>query len=132
MASCLFTGNSIITSSAKIGSHTYGHDVNIQNARIGSYCSLGPSVKIGLDEHPLNEPSTHPKLYKSKPIQKISIIGDHVWIGAGAIILSGVSIGSHAVIAAGAVVTRDVDPFLIYGGIPARKIGELDRSLKLN
>jgi chloramphenicol O-acetyltransferase type B len=49
-------------------------------------------------------------------------IGDDVWIGLGAIVLSGVSIGEGSVIAAGSVVTRDVDPYAIYAGNPARKI----------
>lgn len=51
-------------------------------------------------------------------------IGDDVWIGYGAIILSGVDVGDGAIVAAGAVVVRDVEPFEIVGGSPARKIGE--------
>jgi len=51
-------------------------------------------------------------------------IGDHVWIGYRALVLPGVSIGEGAVVGAGAVVTRDVEPFAIVAGVPARKIGE--------
>ncbi|WP_281421535.1 DapH/DapD/GlmU-related protein [Thermus brevis] len=51
------------------------------------------------------------------------VIGDGVWIGAHAIILRGVRIGDRAVIAAGAVVTKDVPPGEIWGGVPARRIG---------
>jgi maltose O-acetyltransferase len=56
-------------------------------------------------------------------------IGDHVWIGYRALILPGVSIGTGAVVAAGAVVTRDVEPFTIVAGSPARKIGGRPRRL---
>lgn len=59
---------------------------------------------------------------------KISI-GNHVWIGAGATILKGVEIGDGAVVAAGAVVTRNVEPFTIVGGVPAKKIGERTKEL---
>lgn len=58
------------------------------------------------------------------------IIGSHVWIGFRAIILPGVKIGDGAVVGAGAVVTRDVEPFAIVAGNPARKIGERSRDLK--
>lgn len=59
------------------------------------------------------------------PIQ----IGDHVWIGAGATVLKGVSIGEGAVVGAGAVVTKDVAPFTIVAGVPAKPIGERPRNL---
>jgi acetyltransferase-like isoleucine patch superfamily enzyme len=121
---CLFTGNSIITENASVGSFTYGHNVNINNATIGEYCSLAPDVKIGLDEHPLDKESTHPHFYK-KIIQKKSIISNHVWIGANAIILCDVIVGSHSVIAAGAVVTKNVDEKTIVGGIPSRVINTI-------
>ena len=115
---CFFTGNTLISGQSTIGEYTYGHNLNIHNANIGKYCSIGPDVKIGLDEHPLDRTSTHPNFY-SKIIQKKAIIGDHVWIGANCIILGGVVIGSHSVIAAGAVVTKNVDSYTIVGGVPA-------------
>ena len=57
------------------------------------------------------------------------MIGDRVWIAYRAVILPGVTIGEGAVIAAGAVVTRDVGPFSIMAGVPAKKIGERNRNL---
>ncbi len=57
------------------------------------------------------------------------VIGDRVWISCRAVILPRVTIGEGAVIAAGAVVTRDVEPFAIYAGVPAKKIGERNRDL---
>ena len=54
-------------------------------------------------------------------------IGDYAWICSGAIILPGVEIGEGAVVAAGAVVTKNVDPYCIVGGVPAKKIGEREK-----
>ncbi len=58
------------------------------------------------------------------------IIGDRVWIGYGALILPGVKLGEGAVVGAGAVVTKDVEPFTIVAGNPARKIGERTKELR--
>jgi virginiamycin A acetyltransferase len=118
---CFFSGTSQISGFSTIGAYSYGHNVNIHRAKIGDYCSLGPDVKIGLDEHPLDRESTHPMFYGKMP-QKNVVIESHVWIGANAVILNGVTIGEHSVIAAGAVVTKDIKPFGIYAGVPARLI----------
>lgn len=118
---CYFTGNSQIGKKTIIGKYTYGHNVNIHFAKIGEYCSIGPDVKIGLDEHPLDRESTHPFFYNEIE-QKKTIIKDHVWIGTNSVIIGGVTIGEHAVIAAGAVVTKDVAPYTIVGGVPAKII----------
>ncbi|MFN8710810.1 MAG: acyltransferase, partial [Planctomyces sp.] len=56
-------------------------------------------------------------------------IGDRVWIGYRALIMPGVNIGEGAVVAAGAVVTRDVEPYTIVAGVPAKKIGDRSRDL---
>lgn len=124
---CVFSGHSIITENAKIGTFTYGYNVNINNAIVGSYCSLAPDVKIGLDEHPLDKTSTHPHFYP-KMEQKKAVIGNHVWLGANAVVLSGVIIENHSVIAAGAVVTKNVNEYEIVGGIPAKIIGNRDEN----
>ena len=115
---CYFTGISQISGHSIIGKNTYGHNVNIHHSIIGEFCSIGPDVKIGLDEHPLDRESTHPKFFGIVD-QKKSIIENHVWIGANCVILGGVKIGEHAVIAAGAVVTKDVTSNTIVGGVPA-------------
>lgn len=122
-----------------IGKHSYGLSKNMiagasEDAplTIGSYCSIGPGVLFLCKvDHPLDYPSTFPfrtllwnKNQGNKdattkgPIQ----LGHDVWIGARAIILSGVTIGTGAVVAAGAVVTKDVPPYAIVGGNPARLI----------
>lgn len=126
---CVFSGHSIITENAKIGAFTYGYNVNINNACIGEYCSLAPDVKIGLDEHPLDKISTHPHFYE-KIEQKKAVIGNHVWIGANAVILCGVEIDNNAVIAAGAVVNKDVNEYVIVGGVPAKEIGKRNLDVK--
>ena len=57
------------------------------------------------------------------------IIGDRVWIGYGALVMPGITIGEGAVVAAGAVVTKDVEPFTIVAGVPAKPIGQRNRDL---
>lgn len=70
--------------------------------------------------------------YNSKEFSAVGaqvIVEDYVWVSVRAIILPGVTIGKGAVIAAGAVVTKDVEPYSIMGGIPAKKIGERKKEL---
>jgi acetyltransferase-like isoleucine patch superfamily enzyme len=62
--------------------------------------------------------------YNWKGLNQKVIIEDDVWIGYGSIVLSGIKIGQGSIIAAGSVVTQDVEPFAIYGGVPAKKIGD--------
>lgn len=126
---CVFSGHSIITQNAKIGAFSYGYNVNINNAVIGEYCSLAPDVKVGLDEHPLDKISTHPHFYE-KIDQKKSVIGNHVWMGANAVILCGVNIEDNAVVAAGAVVNKNVKANVIVGGVPAKEIGNRNLDAK--
>lgn len=96
---------------------------------IGNYCSVAGNVKFLLGgEHNLNTISTYPfKVMKFGEKREAGskgciIVKDDVWIGDGAIICSGITIGQGAVIAAGAVVTKDVEPYEIVGGNPAKLI----------
>lgn len=116
-----------------VGEYSYG-ELNVisfnknSKLKIGSLCSIAQNVKFILDaDHRIDTISTFPfkvKIFKEIKYEAISkgdiIIEDDVWIGYGAMILSGVKIGQGAVIAAGAIVTRDVPPYAIVGGIPAR------------
>lgn len=115
-------------------------DGRIKNVKIGRYCSVAKHVDIGLPQHPIDWLSIHPLQYfpdykKWSRItgKKVSIkefsgeagmteIGNDVWIGDHVVIMSGVKIGNGAIVAAGAVVTRDVPPYAIVGGVPARII----------
>lgn len=118
-----------------IGNSTYGVIDVIDDSsssfklQIGSYCSIASGVKFLLGaEHKLNTISTFPfKHYilgedKEALSKGDIIIGDDVWIGLNAIICSGVKINQGAIIAAGAIVTKDVPPYAIVGGNPAKVI----------
>lgn len=117
-----------------VGNKSYGslivkNDVEGAKLHIGNYCSIGEKVVflLGLD-HRLNTLSSFPFRnrilncgYESKTKGDI-IVDDDVWIGYGATVLSGVYIGQGAVVAAGAVVSHDVPPYAIVGGVPAKVI----------
>lgn len=118
----------------EVGRGTYGL-IDVQmfsdkyKLRIGNYCSIGPNVMFVLSsEHPLNHISTFP--FKVKCLHQEYeatskgdiVIDDDVWIGCNVTIMSGVHIGQGAVIAAGAIVTKNVPPYAIVAGNPARVI----------
>jgi acetyltransferase-like isoleucine patch superfamily enzyme len=116
-----------------LGDLTYvANGATIVNARIGKFSSIGPECRIGLGTHPIDMISTHPAFYSiaqradrsfatREIVESRSVsIGSDVWIGARAMIMDGVTIGDGAVIGAGAVVTRDIEPYSIAAGIPAK------------
>lgn len=116
-------------SNVYVGDHTY---IGLCK-KIGSYSSISFNVKIGLRNHPLEYVSTSPVFYGAArgwlkenilPItdEMLVEIGNDVLISANVIILEGVKVGDGAVIAAGAVVSKDVEPYAIVGGVPAKLI----------
>lgn len=119
-----------------IGKYSYvGSGSEIIEAKIGKFCSIARDCNIGLATHTLQNISTSPIFTEKKngtghSWSSITIkdktlkvnIGNDVWIGAKAIVLGGVKIGDGAVIAAGAIVTKDVPPFAISAGVPAKII----------
>lgn len=88
---------------------------------IGKDCLLGPYVSIYSENH-ITERTDLPMRDQGESRQFVSI-GDDVWLGSGSTILAGVSVGGGSIVAAGAVVTKDVLPGSIVGGVPARVIG---------
>lgn len=118
-----------------VGKYTYG-ELNVETfgskntmLTIGHFCSIAQNVRFILGgEHELKFISTYPFQAKLLKVEGETgtrgdiIVKDDVWIGDSAIILSGVEIGQGSVIAAGSVVTRDVPPYAIVGGVPARVI----------
>lgn len=89
---------------------------------IGANVSISPEVMILAGTHDVNDPEFAPSEVGPWAVT----IEDHVWIGARATIMPGVTVGRGAVVAAGSVVTRDVAPLAIVGGVPAKAIGERD------
>lgn len=130
-----------------IGYGTYmGNNCNLVNTKIGRYCSIADHVKVCLGTHPIDYVSTFPSFYYDttsqigftfhigaplyKKIYKFPegeseyqiTIGNDVWIGSHTILLGGITIGNGAIVAAGSVVVKDVPPYSIVGGNPAKVI----------
>ena len=98
-----------------------GRNCFISDTIIGKYCSISDYVAIGLQNHAMDGFSTYPTL--NKPVKnKVTYIGNDVWIGYGSKILAGVKIGTGAIIGAGSIVTKDVPPYAIVVGVPAKII----------
>ncbi|MHC5002130.1 MAG: acyltransferase [Planctomycetota bacterium] len=93
------------------------------NVELGPYAMLGPEVSIVGADHVFDRPGV-PIIFSGRPELPRTVIEADAWIGYRAIIMAGVRVGRGAVVAAGAVVTRDVPPYEVHGGVPARKIGE--------
>lgn len=133
---CHIIRNSMIIRSS-IRSFSYvGRNSIIQNATVGSFCSIANDVFVGLGTHPTDHFTTSPLFYRTSntfgkqvvdedldfnEYQAIEI-GHDVWLGARAVIMDGVRIGHGAIVAANAVVTKDVPPYAIVGGVPAKLI----------
>lgn len=128
-----------------IGAFSYIVSGYLCGVSIGRYCSIGENVQIGRQNHPLTWISTSPCTYmptkdiftnvshsdvwsdnfsnSSAPTSLVkSTIGNDVWIGHGVIIMPGVCVGDGAIIAAGSIVTKDIEPYTIVGGNPAKHI----------
>lgn len=121
------------TDRVSVGAYSYGKlNVvafnNSSHLKIGNYVSIASNVTFLLEaEHYIDRISTYPYKVNCMGTQKSEAFGkgditinDDVWIGYGATIMSGVTVGQGGIVAAGAVVTNDVPPYAIVGGVPAR------------
>ncbi|WP_282118131.1 CatB-related O-acetyltransferase [Maribacter aquivivus] len=137
-------GEKSIFIGSKIGYASYiSKNTNLQNVNIGRYCSIGPNVITIHGTHPAKVfVSTHPsffstdftpsytreQLFEEKPAPLNSkepyttLIGNDVWIGASVNIIEGVKLGDGCIVAAGSLVNKDVEPYSIVGGVPAKHI----------
>jgi acetyltransferase-like isoleucine patch superfamily enzyme len=88
---------------------------------LGPYAMLGPRVSIVGADHVFDRPGV-PIIFSGRPEPRATMVEADAWVGCGAILLAGVRVQRGAIVAAGAVVTKDVPPYEIHGGVPARKI----------
>ncbi len=128
--------SNVSLSECNIGRYSYiQYGSNLGRTDVGSFCSIAPYVFTGLGEHPVNYLSTHPLFHLKDSgwdseispetdyeAHKRTIIGSDVWIGAGVFIKDGIKIGHGAIIGAGSIVTKDVEPYAIVAGNPAKLI----------
>lgn len=125
-----FSGRSGFKPELVIGDGAFiGHQCSFriaQSVRIGSHCLLAGGVAVmDMDGHPLD--ATRRRNGEPTPPEGIApvVIGDDVWIGAGATIVKGVTIGDRSIVAAGSVVTKNVPPDVVVAGNPARVVKNL-------
>jgi phosphonate metabolism protein (transferase hexapeptide repeat family) len=128
----------VMLAECKVGDFTYiERHVEAIYTTIGKFCAVAANARLNALTHPMERVSQHKityrpneyfvfakvdKAFREKRQNARVDVGHDVWIGHGAIVMPGVSVGHGAVIAAGAVVTKNVDPYAIVAGVPAKRI----------
>jgi phosphonate metabolism protein (transferase hexapeptide repeat family) len=136
---CTEVGARSVIVETVFGDYSYVvNDAHIIYAQIGKFCSIASHVRINPGNHPLDRAALHHFTYRSRQFNfgeddedffawrrksKVTL-GHDVWIGHAAVIMPGVTIGTGAAVGSGAVVTKNVQPFTIVAGIPAKPIRE--------
>jgi phosphonate metabolism protein (transferase hexapeptide repeat family) len=131
-------GARTVLTETTLGDYSYvANDCDLIYTEVGKFCSIASHVRINPGNHPLSRAALHHFTYRSRSYalapeddheffdwrrsHKV-ILENDVWVGHGAILLPGIRIGNGAAVGAGAVVTKDVPPFTIVAGVPARVI----------
>ncbi len=126
-----------VLESSSLGDYSYVMEhCSLMHTHVGRFCSIASRVRLNPGNHPLTRPALHHFTYRSERYEMGAdddaffawrqdhpvSVGHDVWIGHGATILPGVTVGSGAAVGAAAVVTRDVEPFAVVAGNPARRL----------
>lgn len=108
-----------------------------QNTLVGKFANIAAQVRIGPTMHPMDRPTLHHFTYRRRMYgldevddaeffawrrAQVARVGHDTWIGHGVTVMPGVTVGDGAVVGSGAVVTKDVEPFTVVAGVPARVI----------
>lgn len=127
-------GNGAQIVNCNIGKYTYIYGTSVVNAKVGAFCSIAAGSSIGGGSHPTDWVSSSPVFYKGRNVlkknfshneyleYKETVVGNDVWIGSKCNIKGGVTIGDGAVIGMGSIVTKNVPPYEIWAGNPAKPI----------